>query len=105
MDTDYFLVVDAAGTAHAVWLIYDRYLRYDEELKEVADPKRASLVFMGLQQNFDAAQIFPSVKDWIEAYGKVSEAKFQESIMKTGMVGEIRVMNATREDLAALKNK
>ncbi|KAG5766468.1 hypothetical protein H9Q72_005462 [Fusarium xylarioides] len=105
IDTDYILVVDAAGTAHAVWLIYDRYQRYDEEFKEVADPERTPLVFMGLQQNLDAAQVFPSIKDWIEAYGKVSEAKFQESLKKTGMVGEVRVMNATREDLAALKNK
>ncbi|PNP75004.1 hypothetical protein FNYG_11651 [Fusarium nygamai] len=105
IDTDYILVVDAAGTAHAVWLIYDRYQRYDKEFKDVTDPNQTPLVFMGLQQNFDAAQVFPSIKDWIEAYGKVSEAKFQESLKKTGMVGEVRVQNATREDLAALKNK
>ncbi|KAF5568324.1 hypothetical protein FPHYL_2862 [Fusarium phyllophilum] len=105
IDTDYILVVDAAGTSHAVWLIYDRYQRFDKEFKDVADPKITPLVFVELGKNFDAAQVFPSVKDWIEAYGKVSETKFQESLKKTGMVGEVRVMNATREDLAALENK
>ncbi|KAF5650206.1 uncharacterized protein FTJAE_630 [Fusarium tjaetaba] len=105
IDTDYFLVVDAAGTSHAVWLIYDRYQRFDKEFKDVADPKITPLVFVELGKNFDAAQVFPSVKDWLEAYGKVSEAKFQESIMKTGMVGEVRVRIASREDVAALETK
>ncbi|CCT64934.1 uncharacterized protein FFUJ_03799 [Fusarium fujikuroi IMI 58289] len=44
IDIDYILVVDAAGTSHAVWLIYDRYQRFDE-FKDVTDPKRAPLVF------------------------------------------------------------
>ncbi|KAF5543153.1 hypothetical protein FMEXI_7169 [Fusarium mexicanum] len=105
IDTDYILVVDAAGTSHAVWLIYDRYQRYDYEFKDVTDPKRTPLVFTGSEKNFDAAQIFPSIKDWIEAYGKVSEAEVLDSLKKTGLVGEIRVMNATPKDLAALVNE
>ncbi|KAF5578892.1 hypothetical protein FPANT_9818 [Fusarium pseudoanthophilum] len=105
IDNDYFLVVDAAETSHAVWLIYDRYQRFDKEFNDVADPKITPLVFVELGKNFDPAQVFPSVKDWLEAYGKVSEANFQESVMKTGMVGEVRVMHTTREDLATLKSK
>ncbi|KAF5962253.1 hypothetical protein FBULB1_14370, partial [Fusarium bulbicola] len=105
IDTDYILVVDAAGTSHAVWLIYDRYQRCDYEFKDLTDPKRTPLVFMGLEKNFDAAQVFPSIKDWIEAYGKVSEADFLDSLKKTGLVGEVRVMNATTKDLTALENK
>ncbi|KAF5251967.1 hypothetical protein FANTH_2920 [Fusarium anthophilum] len=105
IDTDYILVVDAAETSHAVWLIYDRYQRYDYEFKGVTDPKRTPLVCTGSEKNFDAAQIFPSIKDWIEAYGKVSEAEVLDSLKKTGLVGEVRVMNATPKDLAALANK
>ncbi|KAG5746559.1 hypothetical protein H9Q70_010745 [Fusarium xylarioides] len=104
IDTDYILVVGAAGTSHAVWLIYDRYQRFDKEFKDVADPKITPLVFVELGKNFDAAQVFPGIKDWLKAYGKVSEAKFQESLKKTGMEGEVRVRNTTREDLAALEN-
>ncbi|KAF5711402.1 hypothetical protein FGLOB1_5029 [Fusarium globosum] len=105
IDTDYILVVDTAGTSHAAWLIYDRYQRFDEEFKDVTDPKRAPLIFVELGKNFDAAQVFPSIKDWIEAYGTLSSAQFQESIKKTGMVGEVMVRDATSEDLAALEDK
>ncbi|CVK94472.1 uncharacterized protein FMAN_03561 [Fusarium mangiferae] len=105
IDTDYILVVDAAGTSHAVWLIYDRYQKFDEEFKDVTDPKGAPLVFVELGKNFDAAQVFPSIKDWIEAHGTLSSAQFQESIKKTGIVEEVKVRNTTSEDLAALENK
>lgn len=48
---------------------------------------------------------FSQIKDLIEAYGTLSAAQFQESIKKTGMVGEVKVRDATSEDLAALENK
>ncbi|RBA19175.1 hypothetical protein FPRO05_10104 [Fusarium proliferatum] len=105
IDTDYILVVDAAGTSHAVWLIYDRYQRFDEEFKDFTDPKRAPLVFVALGKNIDAAQVFPSIKDWIKAYGTLSSAQFEESIKKTGMVGVVKVGDAMSEYLAALENK
>ncbi|SCO36166.1 uncharacterized protein FFMR_03968 [Fusarium fujikuroi] len=92
IDIDYILVVDAAGTSHAV-------------MSPTQGPKESSFGLFELGKNFFAAQVFLSIKDWIETYGTLSAAQFQEPIKKTGMVGEVKVRNATSEDLAALENK
>ncbi|KAF5978074.1 hypothetical protein FBULB1_6263 [Fusarium bulbicola] len=86
LDTDYVLVIDALTPGHPVWLIYDR-----NPLDEITvDPDEQPLIFEGIGHNFDAAQIFPSVHDWIQSYGNVDLAQFEASIKATCITGAVQ---------------
>jgi hypothetical protein len=61
----------------------------DEE-RRIVDPAGAPLVFEGIGHNFDAAQIFPSVQDWIKSYGNVDFAQIEESIKATCLTGAVQ---------------
>ncbi|KAF5538318.1 hypothetical protein FNAPI_11150 [Fusarium napiforme] len=88
--TDYVLVVDAVAPGHPVWLIYDRNAEDDLGEREIVDPDDQPLIFKGIGHNFDAAQIFPSVDDWIQSYGNVNFAQFEESIKATCTTGAVQ---------------
>ncbi|KAF5578897.1 hypothetical protein FPANT_9823 [Fusarium pseudoanthophilum] len=90
-ETGYAIVIDAVAPGHPVWLVYDRY-QYDEldEERLIVDPTDARLVFEGIGHNFDAAQIFPSVQDWIKSYGNVDFAQIEDSIKATCLTGAVR---------------
>ncbi|SCV45361.1 uncharacterized protein FFB14_08610 [Fusarium fujikuroi] len=91
LETGYILVIDAVAPGHPVWLIYDRNQVDDlGEEQIVVDPTRRPLIFKGIDPNFDAAQIFPSVQDWIQSYGKVDFAQLEESIKATCITGAVQ---------------
>ncbi|KAF5650211.1 uncharacterized protein FTJAE_635 [Fusarium tjaetaba] len=90
-ETGYVLVVDAITPGHPVWLIYDP--NQDDDLGEeriIVHPANAPLVFEGIGHNFDAAQIFPSVQDWIQSHGNVDFAQIEESIKATCLTGSVQ---------------
>ncbi|KAF5709524.1 hypothetical protein FMUND_10012 [Fusarium mundagurra] len=89
-ETDYVLVVDAVAPGHPVWLIYDRNPVDELGERDTVDPDHQPLIFKGIGHNFDAAQIFPSVHDWIQSYGNVDFAQFEESIKATCTTGAVR---------------
>ncbi|PNP75010.1 hypothetical protein FNYG_11657 [Fusarium nygamai] len=89
-ETDYVLVVDAVAPGHPVWLIYDRNPLDEMGERDTVDPDHQPLIFKGIGHNFDAAQIFPSVHDWIQSYGNVNFAQFEESIKATCTTGAVQ---------------
>ncbi|KAF5538321.1 hypothetical protein FNAPI_11153 [Fusarium napiforme] len=101
VDTEYVLVVDAVADEHPLWLIFDRRIRSHEEDGAYVKPHMAPLVFNGTERNFDAAQVLPSVQDWIKSYGTLDLAQLRDSFQRTGMTGEIRARNVTFADLPA----
>ncbi|CVK94479.1 uncharacterized protein FMAN_03566 [Fusarium mangiferae] len=88
--TEYVLVVDIIAPRHPVWLIYNR--NQDVECGEercIVDPAHMPLIFESIGYNFDAAQIFPSIHDWVQSYGNVDFGKFEESIKATCITGAV----------------
>ncbi|KAF9774010.1 hypothetical protein IL306_008062 [Fusarium sp. DS 682] len=105
IDTDYVLVVDAVTTGHPVWLIF--YPDSGDELKEevYVDPMRTRFPFEGMEMNFNAAQVFPSVQDWIQSYGNLDFTQLEEAIQMTEMTettGVFKAKNVTSWDAAKL---
>ncbi|KAI7771813.1 hypothetical protein LZL87_006089 [Fusarium oxysporum] len=89
--TEYVLIIDAVAPGHPVWLIYNRNTIDDisEPITvEPADPD-TPLTFKCIGHNFDAAQIFPTVNNWIQSYGNVDRTKFEESIKATCITGAV----------------
>ncbi|KAG5766470.1 hypothetical protein H9Q72_005464 [Fusarium xylarioides] len=93
-ETDYVLVVDAITPGHPVWLIWDR-LACHEDGVDYVHPNDLDPVFKGVGKNFDAAQILPSIKDWLESYGNLDFNQLEESIKATGLVGFVKAKEAT----------
>jgi hypothetical protein len=104
-DTNYVLVVDAVATAHPVWLIFNRNAGNLSEERGYINPATANLVFNGTEKNYDAAQVLPSIQDWLQSYGKLSFIQLLDSFRKTGMTGEVRARRVTAVDAAVLWNK
>ncbi|KAF5650860.1 hypothetical protein F25303_4237 [Fusarium sp. NRRL 25303] len=102
-ETDYVLVVDAITPGHSVWLVYNRD-SWDEEDYEprIVDPTHRPLIFEGIGHNFDAAKIFPSVHDWVNSYGKVDFAKFEESIKATCITGAVQAKEILSSEVEVL---
>ncbi|KAF5650205.1 uncharacterized protein FTJAE_629 [Fusarium tjaetaba] len=101
VDTEYVLVVDAIADKNPLWLIFDRRIRSHEEDGAYVKPHMVPLVFSRTERNFDAAQVLPSVQDWIKSYGTLDLAQIRDSFQQTGMTGEIRARNVTSADLPA----
>ncbi|KAF5568323.1 hypothetical protein FPHYL_2861 [Fusarium phyllophilum] len=105
VDTEYVLVVDAVADEHSLWLIFDRCIRSHEEDGAYDEPNVVPLVFKGTQKNFDAAQVLPSIQDWIQSYGTLDLVQIRDSFQRTGITGEIRARNVTFADLPASWNR
>ncbi|KAF5576230.1 hypothetical protein FPCIR_12717 [Fusarium pseudocircinatum] len=91
LDTDYVLVIDAVTPGHPVWLIYDRNPLDDIAVeRNTVNSDEQPLIFKGIGHNFDAAQIFPSVRDWICSYGNVDFAQFEASIKAICITGAVQ---------------
>ncbi|KAH7260756.1 uncharacterized protein BKA55DRAFT_535779 [Fusarium redolens] len=101
-ETDYVLVIDAVAPGHPVWLIYDRNPLDDLGDRHIVDPTYQPLIFKGIGHNFDAAQIFPSVHDWIQSYGNVDFTQFEESIKATCITGAVKVKESPEAEAAEL---
>ncbi|KAF5578891.1 hypothetical protein FPANT_9817 [Fusarium pseudoanthophilum] len=67
VDTDYVLVIDAVADEHPLWLIFDRKIRSLGEDQVYVKPETVKLAISGTERNFDAAQVLPSVQDWIKS--------------------------------------
>ncbi|KAF5543158.1 hypothetical protein FMEXI_7174 [Fusarium mexicanum] len=93
-DTDYVLVVDAIAPGHPVWLIWDRLGGLRDE-RGYLDPETCDPVFKGVEKNFDAAQILPSIGHWLESYGNLNFNQLQESVKATGLIGFVKAKEAT----------
>ncbi|KAL5594935.1 hypothetical protein FOVSG1_008624 [Fusarium oxysporum f. sp. vasinfectum] len=91
--TEYVLVLDAVAPGHPVWLIYNRNSIDDIGEPITVDPADPGtpLTFKCIGHNFDAAQIFPTVNDWIQSNGNVDRTKFEESIKATCITGAVEV--------------
>ncbi|KAF5711400.1 hypothetical protein FGLOB1_5027 [Fusarium globosum] len=105
IDTDYVLVVDAVADEHPLWLIFDRKIRSHEEDGAYGRPETVKLLFSGTEKNFDAAQVLPSIQDWIRSYGSLDLTQLRDSFQRTGITGEIRARNVTFGDLPASWNR
>ncbi|KAF5709518.1 hypothetical protein FMUND_10006 [Fusarium mundagurra] len=105
VDTEYVLVVDVVADEHPLWLIFDRRIRSHEEDGAYVEPNVVPLVFNGTEKNFDAAQVLPSIQDWIQSYGTLDLAQIRDSFQQTGIIGEIRARNVTFADLPASWNR
>ncbi|KAF4497195.1 hypothetical protein FAGAP_6654 [Fusarium agapanthi] len=105
-ETGYVIVVDAVASGHPVWLVYNRIQWYDlGEERHIVDPARKPLVFEGIGHNFDAAQIFTSVHDWIQSYGNVGFARFEESIKATCITGAVEAKDILSSEVGELLRK
>lgn len=101
VDTDYVLVVDAIADAHPLWLMFDRNIGSLEEDRAYIRPETTKLVFSRTEKNFDAAQVLPSLQDWIQSYGTLDFTQIRDSFQQTGITGAIRARNVTFSDLPA----
>ncbi|KAG5746560.1 hypothetical protein H9Q70_010746 [Fusarium xylarioides] len=105
IDTDYVLVIDAIADEHPLWLIFDRNIRSLGEDRAYVKPETVKLVISGTEKNFDAAQVLPSIQDWIQFYGTLDLAQIRDSFQQTGITGEVEARNVTFRDLPASWNK
>nr|RBQ85285.1 hypothetical protein FVER53263_03517 [Fusarium verticillioides] len=103
-ETDYILVVDAITPGHPVWLIWDRQASDKDEIYYV-HPDKTYPVFTGVEKNFDAAQILPSINDWFESYGNLDSNQLEESIKATGLVGFVKAKEVTLANVNELLGK
>lgn len=87
--TAYVLVVDAITPGHPVWLIWDRLAGHEPELHYV-HPDKHNPVFNGVGKNFDAAQILPSINDWLESYGNLDLSQLEEPYKATCITGAVQ---------------
>ncbi|PNP75003.1 hypothetical protein FNYG_11650 [Fusarium nygamai] len=105
VDTDYVLVIDAVADEHPLWLIFDRKIRSLGEDQAYVKPEAVKLVISGTEKNFDAAQVLPSIQDWIQFYGTLDLAQIRDSFQQTGITGEVEARNVTFRDLPASWNR
>lgn len=95
-DTTYVVVVDAVDPNHPVWLIRRRNQQNEEgEWDYVNEDTGIPVPFEHLQylqrSAFDAAQIFPSLLEWIQDYYHKTAYSFTPSIENTYINGLLTV--------------
>lgn len=93
-DTTYVVVVDAVDPNHSVWLIRRRNQQNEEgEWDYVNEDTFMPFQHLRYLQRsaFDAAQIFPSLLDWIQNYHHKTVYSFSPSIDNTYVNGLLTV--------------
>ena len=100
-ETNYVVVIDAINPRHPVWLVYSRYqsVYYDEE--PPIDPNDQRVVFTEIGTNFDAAQILPEAKLWMDSYGKLKFDAIKDNIKNTRIMGAVMARDAEMKDVTA----
>ncbi|KAK3383322.1 hypothetical protein B0T24DRAFT_661854 [Lasiosphaeria ovina] len=100
-ETNYGVVVDVAGTNHAVWLVYNR-APYDVETgeKTAADPAEMPAVFAGVgAPNPDAAQAVAALKNW-SVTALPAQTVVEGLVKSTARRGAVAAKAAWIDDLA-----
>jgi hypothetical protein len=101
-DTNYGVIVDVAGSEHAVWLVYDRN-PYDSQSggQVAADPTQTPAVFAGVgAPNPDAAQVVAALKSWSLGTALPTQAAVEGSVKSTARQGPVVVNAALLDDIA-----